>query len=64
MIQHLQKDVKEGFAGVHKRQDEANGQIGKNTAFRNKIIGALAVVGFLGVTSFVGLILMWLKVFS
>lgn len=60
----LGKMIKDGFEGVHKRQDLTNGKVDKNTSFRNQAKGAIAVVGVLGVSSFVGIILMWLKLFS
>jgi len=29
-IKHLQKDIKDGFSGVHTRQDIANGKLAKH----------------------------------
>lgn len=63
-IKTLDQKVDEGFRGIHSRQDGTNGKVEKNSMFRQRAIGALMVVSFLGVTSFVGLVLMWLKVFS
>lgn len=50
MLENLCKEVKDGFKGVHDRQDKTNGNviankrdIQKNTDWRNKVLGALLV---------------------
>jgi len=44
--------------------EKLNGQVGKNTAFRNKSLGGFAVISFIGLSSIVGTILLWTKFIS
>ena len=40
----IKKDIKDGFEGVHKRQDIANGRISKNEKFIYTAMGGLSVI--------------------
>ena len=41
-----------------------NGQVIKNTSFRNKAMGGFAVISFVGIGSLVGIVLLWLSIFN
>ena len=49
---------------IIKRLDKTNGNVSRNTKFRWLICGGLTVVSFLGISSFLGVIALWLKVFN
>lgn len=52
MLGNIHDNVKDGFKGVHKRQDTANHGILKNTEFRLKTTGALNVFKAIGIANF------------
>ena len=48
-IENLTDAVKEGFEGVHARQDKTNGNVDKNTKWRIYMTGGLALASMVGV---------------
>jgi len=65
-IEALLKEFKNSNETQHneiiKRQDKTNGSVGKNTSFRNRVMGGMAVIGFLGIGSLISVALLWVKV--
>lgn len=43
------KNIGLGVDRVEKHLEKLNGQVGKNTAFRNKAFGGFIILGFLGI---------------
>ena len=74
----LEKLINEKFKRVHdrfddnfnqhndiiKRQDIANGNVKKNTEFRNKVLGGMIVVGLVGIGSIVSSVVALFKISS
>ncbi len=56
-------EVKE-FIKIDKHFKNLNGQVGKNTDFRNKVLGGMAVITFIGAAEIIALILVLLKMRS
>lgn len=56
----LEQQIKEGFKGVHDRQDQTNGNVIKNTEFRQKATGTIETIkwllGFVGIGTIITLI--------
>jgi hypothetical protein len=48
-IAELSQFTKEGFKGVHDRQDKTNGNVAKNTEFRQQMTGGLTLVKVIGI---------------
>lgn len=57
----MSKTIKDGFEGIHHRQDTTNGKVLENTAWRQKTTGSIQtfkwLFGFLGI----GNLVMFLK---
>lgn len=64
MLNSLTKQVKDGFKGVHDRQDKTNGSVKDNSEFRLKAQGSINslkwIIGIVGV----GNIAVIIKLFS
>ena len=60
MLYNLDERVGEGFKGTHKRLDEINSKVAKNTEWRLTSQGSLAIikwlVGFIGLTTVANII--------
>ena len=65
LMQNLDKKVTDGFAGVHKRQDIANGKVLTNSEWRLKSEGSIStikwVVSLIGITTIVNVIVNVIK---
>jgi len=59
-LTNLDKNVTEGFKGVHARQDLANHSIAKNTEYRQRSTGSITaikfIIGFLGIGNLILLV--------
>ena len=64
LLVELKNENEKDHESIIRRLDITNGNVGKNTAFRNRTLGALTVVSFLGISSFIGVILMWIKILT
>ncbi|MDC1191169.1 hypothetical protein N8148_03105 [Gammaproteobacteria bacterium] len=57
------REMKDGFAGVYKRQDYTNGNVTDNTEYRLKATGSITalkyVIGIMGISN----VAVWLKIF-
>lgn len=64
LLKDIRSDMKEGFNGIHERQDTTNGNVKENTAYRLKATGGFTVLKF--ILSFVGIgnIIILVKLFT
>ncbi len=49
---------------MDKHLEKLNGKVAENTKFRQMAKGGFAVISFIGVSSLVGIVLLWFSVFS
>jgi len=68
MLADLKEMVKEGFKGVHARQDKTNGNVESNTKFKYETKAQLRVwkwiTGFIGVEGFILIVLFVMEYFK
>lgn len=62
-IDHLIGDVKTQLDRIEKQTTTTNGKIADIQTWRERINGALILASFLGVSTFIAVVLMWLKLF-
>jgi len=64
-LDDLSKNIKEGFRGIHDRQDKTNGKVIVNTEYRLRTIGSMStmkwLVGFFGIGTIANFISIFLK---
>jgi hypothetical protein len=58
------EDIKRILTSVDDRVAIANGKVSEISKWKEKAVGGLYIVSFLGFTGFVGLVLWWIKLFT
>ena len=51
MLRQLKEQIVDGFEGVHKRQDQTNGNVIKNSEFRLKSQGVMSFLQYIGIAN-------------
>ena len=64
LVKAFKEENKKEHWEISNHLDKLNGQVAKNTSYRNKALGVVATLGFLGISSLFGLIALWVKVLS
>lgn len=53
LLKRIDENIEEGFRGIHERLDKLNGQVAKNTEFRQQATGVLTVAKFFGAANII-----------
>jgi len=62
-LDDLAKNIKDGFRGMHDRQDKTNGNVNKNTEYRLRSSGSISAVkwfvGLFGAATIANVVATW-----
>lgn len=64
LLKRIDENIEQGFQGVHERLDKMNGQIGKNTEFRQQATGVLGLIKLIGFANILAWIAAGIAVFK
>lgn len=64
LLKRIDENIEEGFRGIHERLDKLNGQVAKNTEFRQRSEGAFGLIKFIGAANIIAWIAAAVTIFK